>query len=253
MSQCFIFLSLFVISFIHAAEETNTQTFPEPPPGSSGVMVAPGFETPKFSGPVGGGLGGQSIKLQPPLQPMKIWPPRTDAEQKTVEWRYQNNPLNSLQDASHTLVYFVSNRPWRGVKDRTKPWEGFGTTYQPFEKLDTIVRGAVVVRTPVDRAMGNIKSVQIEGVVGPYPESPYTPEQNQAASQFLEWIWGQDVLLFIHGYNNSFKAAAQQAAQLKADLKFPGPVVLFSWPSLAEGGGYFTDKLNAEKKLTCVC
>ena len=230
--------------------QSSIQDLPQPK-GSSEVMLSPGMRTPTSGEPTGGGASSKAgiVEPQPPLQPQKIWPARTDAEQKTVEWRYLNNPLNALQDASHTLVYFVSNRPWRGVKDRAKPWKGMGTTYQPFERLDTIVRGAVVVKTSIERKLGDLDSIQIKGMVGPYPESPYSVEQNQAASQFLEWIWGQDVLLFIHGYNNTFEAAAVQAAQLKADLKFPGPVVVFSWPSLAEGGGYFTDKVNAEKSL----
>lgn len=224
------------------------EDYPQPPTGSPDVMVAPGLVS---SGPTGSGFGSKAnvVEQQPPLQPAKVWPARTQAQQDTVQWRALNNPLNTLEDASHTLVYFVSNRPWHGVKDITRPWEGLGTTYQPFDKLDKITYGAAVVRTPLDRKMGDLNSVQLEGLVGPYPESRFTPEQNQAASRFLEWIWGQDVLVFIHGYNNTFEAAAEQAAQLKLDLKFPGPVVIFSWPSLAEGGGYFTDKLNAEKSL----
>lgn len=53
------------------------------------------------------------------------------------------------------------------------------------------------------------------------------------------------VLLFIHGYNTSFEDAARRAAQLAYDLAFPGPTVLFSWPSDGDFLGYFSDEDEA--------
>jgi hypothetical protein len=38
-------------------------------------------------------------------------------------------------------------------------------------------------------------------------------------------------LMFIHGFNTSFDYALRQAAQLKVDLDFKGPMLMFSWPS----------------------
>lgn len=43
-----------------------------------------------------------------------------------------------------------------------------------------------------------------------------------------------DVLLYIHGYDNTFEDALLRAAQLHLDLEFPGRTVAFSWPSLGE-------------------
>jgi esterase/lipase superfamily enzyme len=40
-----------------------------------------------------------------------------------------------------------------------------------------------------------------------------------------------DVLIYVHGFNNSFQDALFHAAQFAWDTKFPGTVVLFSWPS----------------------
>lgn len=45
-----------------------------------------------------------------------------------------------------------------------------------------------------------------------------------------------DVLVFVHGFNVPFSEALFRAAQIKYDLKFPGPVLLFSWPAGAEEG-----------------
>src|ERR1700739_3196008 len=40
-----------------------------------------------------------------------------------------------------------------------------------------------------------------------------------------------DVLIFIHGFDNSFEGVTQAAAKLGFDLKFDGPVIAYSWPS----------------------
>ena len=45
----------------------------------------------------------------------------------------------------------------------------------------------------------------------------------------------ESVLVFVHGFNVKFQDAVMRAAQIAYDLKFQGPVVLFSWPAGAEG------------------
>jgi len=47
---------------------------------------------------------------------------------------------------------------------------------------------------------------------------------------------GSDILVFIHGFNVKYQEALLRAAQIAYDLKFQGPVVLFSWPAGAESG-----------------
>ena len=58
-----------------------------------------------------------------------------------------------------------------------------------------------------------------------------------------------DLLLFIHGYNTSFADAAMRTAQITYDLQFPGPAILYSWPSGAELQMYAADENNAEWTL----
>jgi esterase/lipase superfamily enzyme len=41
-------------------------------------------------------------------------------------------------------------------------------------------------------------------------------------------------LIFVHGFNVSFGEAVLRAAQIGYDLKYQGPVILFSWPAGAE-------------------
>lgn len=64
------------------------------------------------------------------------------------------------------------------------------------------------------------------------------------------WAWmreriggegADDALVFIHGYNVSFRAAALQTAQIGADLGFTGAMSFFSWPSRGRLLGYLMD------------
>lgn len=54
------------------------------------------------------------------------------------------------------------------------------------------------------------------------------------------------LMVFIHGYNVEFNQASKVVAQFTNDLKFAGPVVLFSWPSQGTLTGYTTDETNAQ-------
>ena len=54
----------------------------------------------------------------------------------------------------------------------------------------------------------------------------------------------KEILIYIHGYNNSFKDAALSATALDSDLNFGGVTVLFSWPSNGELLRYGSDEQN---------
>ncbi len=50
------------------------------------------------------------------------------------------------------------------------------------------------------------------------------------------------LLLFVHGYNVSFRDAALRTAQMSYDLKFPGVAMFYSWPSAGSIFGYLHDE-----------
>ena len=57
-------------------------------------------------------------------------------------------------------------------------------------------------------------------------------------------------LVFVHGYDNSLEEALYRAAQFAYDLRFDGPVFLFSWPSVGGLSGAFMyrwDEPNADQ------
>jgi esterase/lipase superfamily enzyme len=46
----------------------------------------------------------------------------------------------------------------------------------------------------------------------------------------------EEVLVFVHGFNVNFDEAVVRAGQIRYDLKFPGEVILYSWPAGSEAG-----------------
>ena len=56
----------------------------------------------------------------------------------------------------------------------------------------------------------------------------------------------KEVFVFIHGFNNSFQAGAERAAQLAADLSLDGAPILYSWPSKGSVLAYKADEQEAE-------
>lgn len=57
------------------------------------------------------------------------------------------------------------------------------------------------------------------------------PYSGDAVERLAEVLRGRDSLFFVHGYNQTFEAAARDLAQLSAGIGFSGHKVLFSWPS----------------------
>ena len=57
----------------------------------------------------------------------------------------------------------------------------------------------------------------------------------------------QNVLIFVHGYNNNFQESLYRLAQIDADAGFNGIPVLFAWPSQGDVAGYGADKQAAAR------
>jgi len=55
-----------------------------------------------------------------------------------------------------------------------------------------------------------------------------------------------EALIYIHGYKKDFDDNVTNAAKLRFELAFPGPVFAFSWPSTNRISGYLTDIENLE-------
>lgn len=60
-------------------------------------------------------------------------------------------------------------------------------------------------------------------------------------SRTAESAW-PEALVYIHGYNSSFEAAARRAAQICYDIRFGGIAAMFSWPAAGSRWAYVADE-----------
>lgn len=56
---------------------------------------------------------------------------------------------------------------------------------------------------------------------------------------------GQDITLFVHGYNSNYAEAVYRHAQIAHDFDNTGPQITIVWPSEASTTGYLTDRDTA--------
>lgn len=66
--------------------------------------------------------------------------------------------------------------------------------------------------------------------------------RSNAAGAFAQAALGRDLLLYIHGYRESFETAATSTIQLSEGIKFPGVTGLFTWPSAGSTFSYVADR-----------
>ncbi|GJD40440.1 hypothetical protein OICFNHDK_2910 [Methylobacterium bullatum] len=66
-----------------------------------------------------------------------------------------------------------------------------------------------------------------------------------AAAAFTQAAFGRDVLIYVHGYRESFASAAVSAARLSDGIRFRGASALFTWPSAAATFDYGYDRESA--------
>jgi esterase/lipase superfamily enzyme len=52
------------------------------------------------------------------------------------------------------------------------------------------------------------------------------------------------VLLYVHGYRETFETASKDSAQIARMTGFDGPVITYSWPSQGDTWGYAVDETN---------
>jgi esterase/lipase superfamily enzyme len=70
-------------------------------------------------------------------------------------------------------------------------------------------------------------------------------DSKNAAQSFAQAALGRDLLLYIHGYRESFESAATSTVQLSEGIKFRGVTGLFTWPSAGSTLSYVSDRESA--------
>jgi esterase/lipase superfamily enzyme len=153
-------------------------------------------------------------------------------------------------------VYFGTRR---NVNDPTKPAEYYG------KSDDALKYGVSTVTIPEHRRPGKTDS---RGAcrfgVGPLhcgvnPTNSVTVARvaPKEADKWLQEVTAlvdsggirADVLVFVHGFNNSFADAITRAAQISYDAGFRGVIVSFDWASPNDVLDYMEDETNAERSI----
>ncbi len=97
--------------------------------------------------------------------------------------------------------------------------------------------------TPPDRTLlGRVASMGSGGwsVASVAPVARENP-----AADFAQAALGRNVLIYVHGYRETFESAATSAAQLSSGIRFRGATALFTWPSAAATFDYGYDRESA--------
>jgi esterase/lipase superfamily enzyme len=142
-------------------------------------------------------------------------------------------------------VWFATNR--KGAANG-----GFGG-----ERGNSVTRGRAVVHVPKAHRFGETGSgffkrlirgddrLRVKDIVAQAMDVFYggVREAIEAAREAGD---EPQALVFLHGYNVSFEDAAIRAAQIGYDLKVPGPVAFFSWPSRGNLAAYPADEASIE-------
>ena len=142
-------------------------------------------------------------------------------------------------------VFYGTNRRLTGSRD-PNVFYGHGQGFIDF--------GVVRVSVPRNRSVGSIprpprswdgdlhsgrsRYFILEGVER--FDSDY--EFAEALEDQVDSTERREVLVFIHGYNQTFRQAAERTAQIAVDLELDGAATMYSWPSRGSLLSYFADR-----------
>ena len=91
--------------------------------------------------------------------------------------------------------------------------------------------------TPPSRSIMGRRRLDIASIDG--------VDRSTAAQSFAQAALGRDLLLYIHGYRESFETAATSTIELSEGIRFPGATGLFTWPSAGSTFSYVSDRESA--------
>ena len=115
--------------------------------------------------------------------------------------------------------------PWFGTKRAPEPTAARIVLYPPEKSL-------LASMNPIASNAWTIAGVESLGADRP-------------ASQLATQAEGRDVLIYVHGFNETFESATTSYAKLVAGIQFSGVPVLFTWPSRGALLDYVTDRESA--------
>jgi esterase/lipase superfamily enzyme len=152
----------------------------------------------------------------------------------------------SLEDRTVDLLY-ATNRQAASTED----------AYFSGERADTVTYGSAAVRIPEAHRLGKLElpfKLQLFSVTlfeQKLAVEEHFTIQNVDVLSLDDWrevINGsglREALVFVHGFNTSFKDGLYRAAQIMWDLQYSGVPIYFSWPSRGRLQDYLYDRDSA--------
>jgi len=130
-----------------------------------------------------------------------------------------------------TLLVTTTRKPVNG--GRTKPWFG-----PERASAMTVARAKLV---PPDDGRFSLAAIGL----GNWHLDVVEPVSAEVSNVLAQVGGGLDVLIYVHGFKQTFETAALDAAYLSDGIKFHGRTMVFSWPSKAGLFDYAYDRESA--------
>jgi len=187
---------------------------------------------------------------------IKEWPDIAQGRiaEDILHFKYPPSPdvseseLDDERDGSDYQVWYGTNR-------RPEVWAGSIIDFT--SARDTVVHyGRCRVSVPKSHEIGSIGSPWWKRLLR-RSDDRLSVAAIQSMSEEAYWsaiaktlselpMGERHIVVFLHGYNVSFKDAAIRAAQLGCDLSISGVMSFFSWPSRGTYRGYLADAATIE-------
>jgi esterase/lipase superfamily enzyme len=129
-----------------------------------------------------------------------------------------------------TIIVATTRKPVNGA--RAKPW------YGPERAALSVARAKL---TPPDDGRFSLGAVGL----GDWRLDAIEPAPQQIGDLMAQATNGHDVLIYVHGFRQTFEDAALDAARLSDGIRFRGETMVFSWPSKAGLFDYAYDRDSA--------
>jgi esterase/lipase superfamily enzyme len=135
----------------------------------------------------------------------------------------------------HVSVYFATTRQYDASATLDRAFTNVGT------KKEWINYGTAEVGVPLPHSEGTQKGIKVERIDLPSGDRQHEFRVLTAAETTNPH---RPLIVFVHGFNNTFETAAERAALYAYDLQpdVSSKAAVFSWPSHEKLFGYFGDE-----------
>jgi len=148
----------------------------------------------------------------------------------------------------------VDYQVWFGTDRASGAADGTGATFTA-RRGRKLTLGTCTVRIPPSHKIGSTGSGLLKRLFGPDDRLKLLETKVSALDSWSVAIRARLAavghaagcgVVFVHGYNTSFKDAAIRSAQLGYDLTIDGPMAFFSWPSRGTVVSYPADEATVD-------